>query len=75
MLVHYSLGAATQQCPVDFPFPFDYGKSCCSQGKDKDGNTISKYSETCLYDSYRPCPRDRCVENSKNQNKCLCNYH
>ena len=62
---YYQLGVTTQQCPIDFPFSFHYGASCCYYGQDNDGNAISKHSQTCFHDRYRLCPRDRCVDNSK----------
>ena len=61
----YITGEAPQQCPKDFAFPFEYGKSCCAYAKDGQENPISIRSGTCLDNAYRPCIKDRCVENSK----------
>ena len=61
----YIIGEAPQQCPKDFPFPFQYGTSCCKHAKDKQENPLSIRSQTCFYDAYRPCIKDGCVENSK----------
>ena len=57
------IGALPQQCPVDYPFAFDYGKGCCFFDRDNTDQPISKRSATCLYDTYRPCSRDRCMDN------------
>ena len=62
-------GAAPKQCPVDFPYAFNYGKLCCSYGKDKDGNIISFRSSSCIDSSYRHCTLDRCLDNA-GENHC-----
>ena len=60
----YVLGEAPQQCPTDFPFAFSYGKACCAYELDSQQTIIDIRSETCLLDRYRPCIKDRCVDNS-----------
>ena len=59
------IGEPSQQCPIDFPYSFEYGKSCCKYGKDNQENSITIQSGSCLHDAYRPCIKDRCVVNSK----------
>ena len=58
------LGTAPEQCPVDFPNSFNYGKSCCRYDKDNEDNIISSPSQTCKNDAYRPCQKDYCIDNS-----------
>ena len=58
------LGAAPEQCPVDFPKAFNYGKSCCHYDKDNEDNIISSPSLTCKDDFYLPCQKDHCIDNS-----------
>ena len=58
------LGAAPEQCPVDFPNSFNYGKSCCRYDKDNEDNIISSPGQTCKDDAYRPCQKDHCMDNS-----------
>ena len=57
------IGALPQQCPIDYPFAFDYGKSCCYHNRDNGNEPISIRSKSCLYDTYRPCSKARCVDN------------
>ena len=57
-------GELPKQCPIDFPYSFNYGLSCCYHDKDEDGNDISPRSTTCFGNSYRPCLRDRCLDNT-----------
>ena len=59
------IGEAPQQCPKDFAFAFDYGRSCCAYPKDGEEKPISIRSGTCLSNAYRPCIKDICMENSK----------
>ena len=61
------LGAAPEQCPVDFPKAFNYGKSCCHYDKDNEDNIISSHSQTCKGQSYRPCQKDHCIDNCNNK--------
>ena len=58
------IGEAPQQCPTDFPFAFSYGKACCAYEFDSQQTIIKIGSETCFLDRYRPCVKDRCVDNS-----------
>ena len=57
------IGALAQQCPIDYPFAFDYGKGCCFFDRDNSDQPISTRSANCLYDTYRPCSGDRCLDN------------
>ena len=56
-------GNPPKQCPVDFPYAFQHGRSCCSYDEDIVGNSISFRSTTCLRGSYRPCTSGRCLDN------------
>ena len=64
---YHLVGDAPEQCPIDFPIAFGYGKLCCRYDKDKEGRPIDKYSETCLSDNYRLCSRGICVNNGMKQ--------
>ena len=57
------LGAAAKECPIDYPFAFNYGKGCCYFDKDYEGSYITKRSKSCWYDAYRPCTDGRCLDN------------
>ena len=61
----YIIGAPPQQCPIDFPYSFEYGRSCCRYEQDSQGANINMQSGSCLNNEYRPCIKDRCVVNSK----------
>ena len=63
----YITGDAPDQCPVDFPKAFNYGKSCCLYNEDNEGNIISSHSQTCKGQSYRPCQKDHCIDNCNNK--------
>ena len=64
---YHLVGDAPEQCPIDFPTAFEYGKACCRYGKDKEDRPIDKYSDTCLSDNYRPCSKEICVDNGMKQ--------
>ena len=64
---YHLVGDAPEQCPIDFPTAFEFGKACCRYDKDKEGRPIEIYSQTCLRDNYRPCSREICVNNGIKQ--------
>ena len=62
----YSIGIQPQQCPYDFPYVFDDGKSCCRHNKDNEGLTLAFSSSTCENDLKIPCVTERCRANGEN---------
>ena len=65
------LGDSFEQCPIDFPYAFDFGSKCCFFDQDHVGSPISYRSITCLARNYRFCPKDRCLDNSKILFPCI----
>ena len=57
-------GEPVKQCPVNYPYSFNYGSACCFYEQDYDGNAISFRSSTCFRSTYRSCPEDRCLDNT-----------
>ena len=62
---YFSKGDPPKQCPVDFPYAFNYGNACCYYDKDGQGNRINTRSLNCYSNTYRFCSEDRCLDNSK----------
>ena len=65
------LGESFEQCPMDFPYSFDYGSKCCFYDQDNTYSPISYRASTCLGRNYRFCPKDRCLDNSKILLSCI----
>ena len=61
----FIIGESFKQCPVDYPYSFNYGIGCCFYDKDSSGNSIGPHSSTCYLNTYRFCREDRCKDNSK----------
>ena len=62
---YFSIGDPQKQCPVDFPYAFNYGNACCYYDKDGQGDRINTRSLNCYSNTYRFCSEDRCLDNCK----------
>ena len=61
----HDTGTQPQQCPYDFPYVFNDGKSCCRYNKDHEGLSLTFGSTTCEKDLHVLCSTERCRTNGE----------
>ena len=64
-IISLDIGIPPQQCPYDFPYVFNDGKSCCTYNKDNEGRSLIFGSKTCKRNLYISCTTERCRMNGE----------
>ena len=68
------IGPPREQCPLDIPFAFNYGRKCCLYDEEGsyvndnwvgNGNALAFSSLTCKEDLEISCSKERCISNGE----------
>ena len=68
------IGIPREQCPLDIPFAFNYGRKCCLYDEEGSyvndnwvgtGNPLGFFNHTCKENLEISCSKERCISNGE----------